>query len=391
MGDGFKGVNDGMRLEPQAANGYCCWMTKAPPPPSPFPQPPAPPPARGPAVPTWRQFLVVLFLTGQLSWLLHAMSKTPYLTVAGHIVSIGMAMLLAYTASARWRVRWVPHSLVRLAAVGVTAPAAALATLVAVQRGNALVFMRSSREVSGYAMLAIVMFVLGSITAMIGLRMERRARERAALLHAERERSTLERELLDARLRLLQAQIEPHFLFNTLANIQALVESGSDNAAPVLRHLIAYLRAAMPRLHDADATLGTELQLVRAYLELMHLRMPDRLRYKLDAAAELHGLAFPAMALLTLVENAVRHGIDPSTDGGSIEVGGKADAASGLVTLWVSDTGVGMSESAQPGTGLGNVRTRLQAFYGAAARLDLLEAEPRGLHIELVFKPRSTA
>jgi sensor histidine kinase YesM len=352
---------------------------------------PSLPPSLRIALPSWRQFLVVLFLTGQLSWLLHALSRTPYTTVAGHIVSIGMAMLLVYAASARWRVRWLPQSLLRLAAVGLTAPVAALATLVATERGNALVFMRSSREVSGYAMLAIVMFVLGTIVAMIGLRMERRARERAALLQAERERNTLERELLDARLRLLQAQIEPHFLFNTLANIQALVESGSDNAAPVLRHLIAYLRAAMPRLQDADATLGSELQLVRAYLELMQLRMPDRLQYTLDAAPELHGLPFPAMALLTLVENAVRHGIDPSTDGGRIEVGGKADAASGLVTLWVADTGVGMAESAQPGTGLGNVRTRLQAFYGSTARLDLLETDPHGLHVELIFSPGSTA
>ena len=184
-----------------------------------------------PALPTWRQFLVVLFLTGQLSWLLHAMSRTPFTTVAGHIVPIGMAMLLVYAASARWRVRWLPQSLVRLAAVGMAAPVATLATLVAMQRGNSLVFMRTSKEVSGYAMLAIVMFVLGTIVAMIGLRMERRARERAALQQAERERNTLERELLDARLRLLQAQIEPHFLFNTLANIQALVESGSENAA----------------------------------------------------------------------------------------------------------------------------------------------------------------
>lgn len=342
------------------------------------------------ALPTLRQFIVVLLLTLQLSWLLHTMSSTPYARVAGHIVSIGMAMLLAYTATAPLRPRWLPHSLIRLAAVALTAPVAAFATLVAMQRGNTAAFLHT-REASGYAMLAIVMLLFGTVTAAVALRLERRAREREDRLQAERERNTLERELLDARLRLLQAQIEPHFLFNTLANIQALVESGSDQAAPVLRHLIAYLRAAMPRLNDADATLGTELQLVRAYLELMHLRMPDRLQFQVASTPELNGIAFPAMGLLTLVENAVRHGIDPSTTGGRIDVGGKADPAGGAVTLWVADSGVGMSESARPGTGLGNVRTRLQAFYGPGARLELHEAQPHGLRVELIFHPRSPA
>jgi sensor histidine kinase YesM len=352
--------------------------------------PPLPEPSPSTALPTWRQFIVVLLLTLQLSWLLHAMSSTAYPIVAGHIVPIGMAMLLAFTAAARWRPRWLPPSLIRLAAAAFTAPVATLATLLVAQRGNTVAFLHT-RQVSGYAMLAIVMLLFGTITAAIALRFERRARERAERLQDERERNTLERELLDARLRLLQAQIEPHFLFNTLANIQALVESGSDQAAPVLRHLIAYLRAAMPRLNDADATLGTELQLVRAYLELMHMRMPDRLQFQVDAAPELNGVAFPAMALLTLVENAVRHGIDPSTTGGRIHVGAKAGPAGGSATLWVEDSGIGMAESAQPGTGLNNVRTRLLAFYGPGARLDLHEAQPHGLRVELIFQPRSAA
>ena len=173
------------------------------------------------------------------------------------------------------------------------------------------------------------------------------------------------------------------------ANIQALVEAGSDNAAPVLRHLIAYLRAAMPHLADADATLGNEMQLVSSYLEIMHMRMPDRLQFKLDLAPELMDLRFPAMALLTLVENAVRHGIDPSTEGGSIEVGGRLNASDMQVCLWVADTGVGMAETAQPGTGLKNVRTRLQAVYGSNARLDLHEQAERGLRVELIFNPGS--
>jgi sensor histidine kinase YesM len=143
----------------------------------------------------------------------------------------------------------------------------------------------------------------------------------------------------------------------------------------------------MPRLNDSDATLETELQLARSYLELMRLRMPDRLRF---AVAPLPGAAtmrFPSMALLTLVENAVRHGIDPSVDGGEIEVGGRYDQATGTMIVWVGDTGAGMSETAQPGTGLSNLRGRLNAFYGAAARVDLHEVVPHGVRVELHFQP----
>lgn len=361
-------------------------MSKPPPPSPPArrPTPQSPPTLR--ALPTLRQWLVVLLVTLQLSWVLSALSKGPFLSVLLRIGFIGAVLLLTYTASGALRRRWLPPSLLRLGAVILMAP---LATLTIFLLTEALPAKREL--VYGYIMLAVLSVVLGTLATLVALRIERRAAERAARLQAERERDTLERELTAARLRLLQAQIEPHFLFNTLANIAALVEAKSDNAGPVLHHLIAYLKAAVPRLNDADATLDTELQLVRAYLELMHMRMPDRLQFSVAMPPELHALAFPAMALLTLVENAVRHGIDPSPEGGRIEVGGKADALSGRVSLWVSDSGQGMSASAQPGTGLANVRTRLQAFYGPGARLDLHEETPHGVHVELTFEPRSAA
>src|SRR5204863_7935464 len=134
------------------------------------------------------------------------------------------------------------------------------------------------------------------------------------------ERSELERQALDARLRLLQAQVAPHFLFNTLANVQALVDTGSPQASAVLKSLVAYLRAAVPRLDETATTLGQELQLVQAYLELMHMRMPDRLQFVLHVDEAARALRCPPMTLLTLVENAVRHGIDPSEQGGRIDI-----------------------------------------------------------------------
>jgi LytS/YehU family sensor histidine kinase len=237
----------------------------------------------------------------------------------------------------------------------------------------------------GFLFLSISALAVGIIVALGALYRMRDAQARNDSLQFELQKGELAREVLNARLQLLQAQIEPHFLFNTLANVQALVESGSPQAALVLRHLISYLRAAVPRLSDADATLGNELQLVRAYLELMCMRMPDRLQFKLRPSAELDGIRFPAMALLTLVENAVRHGIDPAIDGGSIEVGARLEQDSGMLVIWVADTGVGLSETAQPGAGWSNLRSRLQGCYGSDARLDLHEQMPHGLRAELIF------
>jgi LytS/YehU family sensor histidine kinase len=225
--------------------------------------------------------------------------------------------------------------------------------------------------------------------ALGALERQRDSEAKAMSLELALQRSRLERLAADARLAVLTAQVEPHFLFNTLANVQALVETGSPRAPAVLRSLIAYLKATMPRLDDGDAQLGREIALVRSYLELMHLRMPDRLRYSVEGEAALQGFPCPPMLLLTLVENAVRHGIDPSETGGSIVVSTARDGA--VVRLVVRDDGVGMGESAVPGTGLANLRERLSAFYGGAARLELTELEPHGLLAEILIDAPATS
>jgi len=171
--------------------------------------------------------------------------------------------------------------------------------------------------------------------------------------------------------------------------VQALVESGSPQAAPVLKSLIAYLRAAMPRLHAGASSLGNEIALVRAYLELMRMRMPDRLAFSIDVADDIGAVPFVPMSVLTLVENAVRHGVDPSESGGRIDVAARREA-SGEIRIVVADTGPGMSATAVPGTGLANLESRLRGFFGPSARLELHEAAPHGLRAEIVFnEPRA--
>lgn len=308
----------------------------------------------------------------------------------GRTLFLAMLLLLTFVGAQhlpqRWLPRWLPRWLFTVLAVALAAPVGTFLIYLASVGGDLQAFLKSEPRITGFVLLAGTGLVLGLIITLTAQVREREARARSQALQFELERSRLERQALDARLALLTAQIEPHFLFNTLANVQALVESGSPRAAPVLQSLIAYLRAAVPRLHEGEPTLGRELALVRAYLELMAMRMPDRLRYTLATDPALDAEPFPAMAMLTLVENAVRHGADPAEQGADIEVGSRRDAATGALHLWVADTGPGMGEHAAPGTGLANLRERLLGLYGTRARLQLSENAPHGLRAEVVVQ-----
>jgi signal transduction histidine kinase len=320
--------------------------------------------------------------------------KPGFLVLLGRTLFLSIVLLLVFAAAQRVPdrrlPRWLPRWVLVLLAVGLAAPLTTLLIYVASMGGDVVAFVGSGPHVWGFMITAGTALVLGLVVTLTAQLREREAQARSRELQFALERSRLEKQAIDARLSLLQAQIEPHFLFNTLANVQALVEAGSPRAADVLKSLIAYLRAAMPRLHDGPATLAQELTLVRAYLELMRMRMPDRLACSVDVDPALERLRFPPMALLTLVENAVRHGIDPAEDGGRIDVGARTEADGGL-RLWVADTGVGMSAKAEPGTGLQNLRERLEAQYGKAARLELTELQPHGLRVEIVLPDLAAA
>jgi LytS/YehU family sensor histidine kinase len=188
---------------------------------------------------------------------------------------------------------------------------------------------------------------------------------------------------------LLQAQVEPHFLFNTLANVQALVDSGSPQASRVLSNLIAYLRAAVPRMNSRMSTLAGEVELVQAYLDLMQMRMPDRLKYAIRLEPAAAQLECPPMTLLTLVENAVRHGVDPSETGGRIDL--DIWLRDGRCVIRVTDTGIGLNSKTHGlGTGLSNLRERLRLAFSGEARFTLTEVAPRGVCAEVSFPLRES-
>jgi sensor histidine kinase YesM len=204
-----------------------------------------------------------------------------------------------------------------------------------------------------------------------------------ARLQEEQIRSlTLEKKTLETRLKLLQAQIEPHFLFNTLSNVLSLLESDPGRGRTMLEDLTRYLRSSLARTRDQRTTLGEELDLVRAYLNIFQVRMGDRLRYTIEVPERLRAVPFPPLLVQPLVENALRHGLEPRLEGGEVLIRAKDD--NGRFHLQVTDTGVGFSEAAAGGgLGLANVRERLETLYEGKARLILEDNRPSGLKVTL--------
>lgn len=199
----------------------------------------------------------------------------------------------------------------------------------------------------------------------------------AARLQAEAEHERLARQLSESQLRLLRAQIEPHFLFNTLGAVQQLAEKEAPRAAELTSHLIAFLRVSTAEMSAEQSTLAAEFSLIRSYLEVMRIRLGSRLRFDLQLPAELAQHPIPGMALLTLVENAIKHGVEPSLRGASISVA--AAIEDGELRIAVRDTGVGLSPEPGSGIGLHNVKERLRLAYGPGASLALYEEEDGGV------------
>jgi hypothetical protein len=298
---------------------------------------------------------------------------------------LGLAGTAAFAAFEVWPrslPRWVRRWALQVVAVGVFMPLTTVLIYVLATPEGATPFWENPARMSGWTHLTVAGILLAPWTALAAVVRQKEAFARDQKLMFALERSELERQALDSRLHLLQAQVAPHFLFNTLANVQALVDAGSPHASAVLRSLTAYLRAAVPLLHESAATIERELQLVRPYLELMQMRMPDRLQYAIDVDPLALTVRCPPTTLLTLVENAVRHGIDPSEEGGRIDV--EIARVGQRCLVRVTDTGAGLHQSANSlGTGLTTLRERLQLIFGDAAHLHLFPNTTRGAVVEV--------
>lgn len=222
---------------------------------------------------------------------------------------------------------------------------------------------------------------------------------RARLATAEAERQAQEKMLIESELKLLQAQIEPHFLFNSLSNIVGLIRQAPEVAERSLLNLTTLLRASLQKTRSSSTTLAEELKLAQAYLDIQSIRMPGRLQYEFRPSdlmdeggehEELRQLTIPPLLLQPLLENAVIHGIDPAESGGIIVI--EMSIEDGLVHISVSDTGVGLREltthtdkKSGSGTGLDNVRQRLRALHGNDANMRIYNNSPTGVVVKLTF------
>jgi signal transduction histidine kinase len=351
---------------------------------------------RPPPLVNWPRVRTLLLAAPPVGALISIESSTSWWIWLIRALVTGAVALLAFGLAERWPARlpgWVGRWAWQLIVLAAAMPIGAVLAYWITVGGNPR-FGENPMRVSGLLQLTLGGAFLGLWIAMGAMVKQREALAREQAHAFELERSELARQALDARMKLLYAQVQPHFLFNTLANVQALVETGSPQAPRVLASLVAYLRAAVPRLDESESSIAHEVDLVRAYLELMQLRMPDRLQYTLHADPAVLQARCPPTCVLTLVENAVRHGIDPAEDGGRIDVrieqlppaGAQAAQDEGMVRVRVTDTGLGLrAESGGLGTGLASLRERLQFTFGAQARLVLTGNPPRGTCAEVEF------
>jgi Histidine kinase/Histidine kinase-, DNA gyrase B-, and HSP90-like ATPase len=219
-------------------------------------------------------------------------------------------------------------------------------------------------------------FCNGLFVGLLFLFKYRDARAQTQLLRAEADRNLLSKQAAEAELKLMQAQVEPHFLFNTLASVQFLTETDPPMAGLMLGHLLSYLRSAVPQLRSGSTTLGQEAELARAYLSIMQMRMETRLRFAVDIPESLRSHPFPPMLLMSVVENAIKHGIEPHAEGGEVRLEAKQEGGSLVVS--VTDSGRGFADHLGQGMGLTNLRERLKALYGQRSQLTLEAILPHG-------------
>ena len=328
---------------------------------------------------------------GRLDWLIGPLEEGDWVGVLvafGRIELFGLLVLVFAAALIRLHSRALPRPLAL--AIGVIA-------------GSFVAWMINAPELGklgplppgGESYWTRVWFLTRSSAVVWGVLAAawyfiQRANEReAALRESDLARHHLDTQLTEARLRVLQAQVEPHFLFNTLAHVKRLYKTDPVLARRMLDSFCEYLRAALPQMRSEGATLGAELSLARAYLDVQKIRMGDRLEVEIAVPEPERQRPFPTMMLTSLVENAIKHGLNPLPEGGVVRLSVESSPTS--LRVVVADSGRGFSTSHGTGVGLANIRGRLAAIYGATARFTLAPNSPRGIRATIEIPAATVA
>jgi hypothetical protein len=225
----------------------------------------------------------------------------------------------------------------------------------------------------------LLVLALLATKALVGGK--KRAEAETQTANAAAERASMQRQLSETKMQMMQAQVEPHFLFNTLASVEHLIETDPPRASAMQRSLIQYLRAVLPQMRDnaVITNLGREADMVKAYLNLLKMRMEERLNVDMQIPEGLRSAAFPPMMLQSMVENAIKHGLECKPEGGTLKI--VAEVASGKLRVIVSDDGVGFGVMPSDGTGLGlpTIRERLKLLHGDQGQLHITANTPSGV------------
>ena len=252
-------------------------------------------------------------------------------------------------------------------------------------------------RLSEVLMNLVLLLILSSAVIKFTYKGRIQAETKAAKATETAESESLKRQVVEARMAAMQAQVEPHFLFNTLASIDHLIETDPPRASKMQKNLIALLRASMPSMREVNPgsnsktrDLGRELAVIRPYLEILKVRMEERLSTDIRVSDGLLSAEFPPMMLQSLVENAIKHGLEPKADGGNLLV--SAEIVHGKLEVTVADTGLGFGKAATAGTGIGlsNIRERLQLLYGNKAALRISENPGGGTTVTITVPYQST-
>ncbi|GAA5783863.1 sensor histidine kinase [Chitiniphilus shinanonensis] len=342
-----------------------------------------PAPACEPADTRWRSLLLLLIVNQGIALLLLAAGISSGLWPTFLIANcVGIVIYTAYAVAQRlvpWY--WARHAL--------ALPFGLLLGLKLAALAGAYDVTQSLLDPVTHWRLVVTCLLIAMAATIVISQYFHNLEYRAQLAAEQRRAAEARQAETAAQLALLQAQIEPHFLFNTLATVHGLIERDPPLARTMLDHLNGYLRASLGRTRRPSTTLGDELELIGELLAIAAIRLQARLRYRIDVPDALRRAVLPPLLLQPLVENALEHGIEPALHGGEIVIEGRLDA-DGLLHLDVRDSGPGLRDG-QPafgdngagGVGLANVRQRLATLYGDAGRLALYPNAPHGVHAEL--------
>lgn len=330
--------------------------------------------------------LVIVLTVGLPETLYEQLVYSLCIGVSGFAV-VDAVRLRWYAAPTATRLRWP-------ALVGLMLVVAPVAHFCGIQAG-AVVLGHRPPPLAEYLTTGRVSMIVFTFMGLIVMTLLVEHRERLARVERENNEArlraeTIERQALQARLRLLQAQIEPHMLFNTLANLQGLIALDPARADTMLDQLIQYLRATLGAARSESTRLADEFAAMDAYLGLMQVRMGERLSYRLELPPALRAAKLPPMLLQPLVENAIVHGLEPKIEGGEVRIA--AEARDGLLDLRILDTGLGLGQSSHGGGGVGvaTTRERLRVLYGERAGVLITPAQPQGTLVRLTL-PLETA